>query len=145
MLDNLTPLGGARLPALLPPEMAGPLLEALEPSRAAMLVSRLARDVREEVIGHVKGAAAGEITAIALVTACAVLLWSRSWGLTLVIGSSMVLSMMAAGLSGAAIPMVLTVLKQDPAQSSSIVLTTITDVVGFFSFLGIATLLASML
>ncbi len=34
---------------------------------------------------------------------------------------------------------------QDPAQSSSIVLTTITDVAGFFSFLGIATLLSPML
>ena len=36
-------------------------------------------------------------------------------------------------------------LRQDPAQSSSIVLTTVTDVVGFFSFLGIATLLASLI
>jgi magnesium transporter len=57
----------------------------------------------------------------------------------------MVLSMTLAGLSGAAIPMLLTALRQDPAQSSSIILTTVTDVVGFFSFLGIATLLASML
>jgi magnesium transporter len=37
------------------------------------------------------------------------------------------------------------VLRQDPAQSSSIVLTTVTDVAGFFSFLGIATALSSML
>ena len=58
---------------------------------------------------------------------------------------SMVISMVAAGLSGAVIPMILTALGQDPAQSSSIILTTVTDVVGFFSFLGIATLLASML
>jgi magnesium transporter len=41
--------------------------------------------------------------------------------------------------------MVLTALRQDPAQSSSIILTTVTDVVGFFSFLGIATLLAGAL
>ena len=83
--------------------------------------------------------------AVALSTAAAVFLWSRSAGLTLVIGVSMVLSMVAAGLSGAAIPMVLTALRQDPAQSSSIILTTVTDVVGFFSFLGIATLLSGML
>ena len=83
--------------------------------------------------------------AIAAITAMAVLLWSRSPGLTLIIGLSMVLSMMAAGLSGAAIPMALTVLRQDPAQSSSIVLTTVTDVVGFLSVLGIATLMASMI
>ena len=83
--------------------------------------------------------------AVAVSTAAAVYLWSRSPGLTLVIGISMVLSMVAAGLSGAAIPMVLTAIRQDPAQSSSIILTTVTDVVGFFSFLGIATLLSSML
>jgi magnesium transporter len=57
----------------------------------------------------------------------------------------MVISMVAAGLSGAAIPMVLTRLGQDPAQSSSIILTTVTDVVGFFSFLGIATALSTLL
>ena len=83
--------------------------------------------------------------AVAVTTAAAVYLWSRSPGLTLVIGMSMVISMVAAGLSGAAIPMILTAFRQDPAQSSSIILTTVTDVVGFFSFLGIATLLAGML
>lgn len=83
--------------------------------------------------------------AVALVTALGVLVWSDSTGLTLIIGLSMVLSMVIAGMAGAAIPMLLTVLKQDPAQSSSIVLTTITDVAGFFSFLGIATLLLSFI
>lgn len=83
--------------------------------------------------------------AIALTTSGAVYVWSRSPGLALVIGLSMVCSMVAAGLSGVAIPMLLTAAGQDPAQSSSIILTTITDVVGFFSFLGIATLLSGML
>lgn len=83
--------------------------------------------------------------AVAITTALGVYLWSRSLGLALVIGLSMVISMVAAGLSGALIPMILTSLGQDPAQSSSIILTTVTDVVGFFSFLGIATLLAGML
>lgn len=90
-------------------------------------------------------AGAGNGVAVAATTAGAVYLWSGSSGLALVIGVSMVISMTLAGLSGAAIPMVLTALRQDPAQSSSIVLTTVTDVVGFFSFLGIATLLSSML
>jgi magnesium transporter len=83
--------------------------------------------------------------AVALTTAAGVYVWSQSYGLALVIGVSMVISMVAAGFSGAVIPMILTALGQDPAQSSSIILTTVTDVVGFFSFLGIATLLASML
>jgi magnesium transporter len=83
--------------------------------------------------------------AIALTTAAGVFVWSGSPGLALVIGIAMVLSMVAAGLAGAAIPIVLTRLGQDPAQSASIVLTTVTDVVGFASFLGIATLLSGML
>jgi magnesium transporter len=83
--------------------------------------------------------------AIAITTGVAVFFWSHSFGLSLVIGISMVLSMIAAGFSGAIIPIALTRMGQDPAQSSSIVLTTVTDVVGFLSFLGIATLMAQML
>jgi magnesium transporter len=79
--------------------------------------------------------------AVAATTACGVWLWSRSAVLAAIIGLSMVLSMVIAGLSGAVIPILLTRLRQDPAQSSSIVLTTVTDVTGFMSFLGIATLL----
>jgi magnesium transporter len=87
----------------------------------------------------------GNGVAVAATTSVAVYFWSSSLGLALVIGISMVISMALAGLSGAIIPMILTALRQDPAQSSSIILTTVTDVAGFFSFLGIATLLSSML
>jgi magnesium transporter len=83
--------------------------------------------------------------AIALVTGLGVMIWSQSAGLALVIGVAMVISMALAGLSGAAIPLILTRLGQDPAQSASILLTTVTDVVGFFSFLGLATLLSRLL
>ena len=83
--------------------------------------------------------------AIALVTAGAVFWWSKSAGLAAVIGVAMVLSMAIAGLAGATIPMILTTLGQDPAQASSIVLTTVTDVAGFLSFLGLATLFINML
>ena len=82
---------------------------------------------------------------VALTTSVGVLVWSGSWGLALIIATSMVLSMIIAGIAGAAIPIMLTVLGQDPAQSSSIVLTTVTDVTGFFSFLGIATVLAGLI
>jgi magnesium transporter len=53
--------------------------------------------------------------------------------------------MVIAGIAGASVPMVLTVLRQDPAQASSIILTTVTDVVGFLSFLGLATLATGLL
>jgi magnesium transporter len=90
-------------------------------------------------------AGAGNGLGVALTTSVAVYFWSGSPGLTFVIGVSMLLSMVLAGLAGAAIPMLLTALRQDPAQSSSILLTTVTDVVGFSSFLGIATLLVHRL
>ena len=84
-------------------------------------------------------------TAVALTTGVVVYVWSGSYGLPIIVAASMILSMVIAGIAGAAIPMLLTALRQDPAQSSSIVLTTVTDVTGFFSFLGIATLLSGMI
>jgi magnesium transporter len=83
--------------------------------------------------------------AVSLTTSAGVFLWSRSPGLALVIGMSMVLSMVAAGIAGVLVPTMLTMFGQDPAQSSSIILTTVTDVVGFASFLGIATMLSGLL
>ena len=83
--------------------------------------------------------------AVAATTAAGVFVWSGSWGLALVIALAMVLSMVAAGFAGALVPVTLRRLGQDPATSSSIILTTVTDVAGFFSFLGIATLLAFLL
>lgn len=83
--------------------------------------------------------------AVAATTSLGVYVWSRSLGLAAVIALSMVASMVVAGLAGAVIPMVLSGMRQDPAQSSNIILTTVTDIVGFFSFLGIATLLMSTL
>jgi magnesium transporter len=94
---------------------------------------------KEVAVGFLNGCV------VALTTSFVVYLWMSSYGLALVIGVSMVFSMVIAGLSGALIPILLQSLGQDPAQSSSIVLTTVTDVAGFMSFLGLATLLAGML
>jgi magnesium transporter len=94
---------------------------------------------KEIVVGLING------LALAVTCGAAVFVWSQSLGLALVIGVAMVMSMLAAGISGALVPMILTRLGQDPATASSIILTTITDVAGFFSFLGTAMLLAFML
>ena len=83
--------------------------------------------------------------AVAAVTMIGVFFWSHSPGLTLVIGTAMVLAMIIAGICGALVPVVLKAFGQDPAQSSSIVLTTFTDCGGFLSFLGLATLLSGLL
>ncbi|MBW3563698.1 MAG: magnesium transporter [Acidobacteria bacterium] len=95
--------------------------------------------MKELRVGMVNG------VAIALVTAAGVYVWSRSEGLALVIALSMVISMTIACVAGAMVPLALTRAGQDPAQSSSILLTTVTDVAGFMSFLGTATLLSGML
>jgi magnesium transporter len=50
----------------------------------------------------------------------------------------MIVNLICAGFSGAAIPLLMKRMGIDPAQSSSIILTTVTDVVGFFAFLGFA-------
>ena len=83
--------------------------------------------------------------AVSATTAIGVYIWSGSTGLVLVIVAAMVISMVAAGFAGALVPIMLQRFGQDPAQSSSIILTTVTDVVGFFSFLGIATIFSNML
>ena len=83
--------------------------------------------------------------AVAVTCGIGVYVWSKSFGLVLVIASAMVISMIAAGFAGALVPITLQRLGFDIAQSSSIILTTVTDVVGFFSFLGIATLLSFLL
>jgi magnesium transporter len=89
----------------------------------------------------------GMVDGVALAVTCgiSVYIWSRSIGLAIVIAVAMVLSMIAAGISGAVVPIILTRLGQDPATASSIILTTVTDVSGFISFLGTATLLAFLL
>lgn len=94
---------------------------------------------KEAFVGLVNG------SAVALVTGTAVYAWSDSAGLGLVIALAMVLSMAVAAAAGAGIPLLLETIGQDPAQSSSIILTTVTDVAGFLSFLGLATLFSSTL
>ena len=90
---------------------------------------------------------AGLWNGIGIASTCAigVYFWSGNIGLVLVIASSMVISMVLAGMAGALVPIVLARLGQDPAVASSIILTTVTDIAGFFSFLGIATMLSFML
>jgi len=82
---------------------------------------------------------------VALVTALAVFLWYRSPGLAVVIGGAMVVNMAAAAFSGAIIPLALKSVGRDPAQSAAIFLTTVTDIVGFGSFLGFAMLMMQWL
>ena len=75
----------------------------------------------------------------AIITAVIVQLWFKEFNLSLLIAISMVLNMMVAGLFGILVPVSLKKLNIDPALASSVFVTTITDVIGFLSFLGIGT------
>ncbi|GAB4118941.1 MAG: magnesium transporter [Rhodothalassiaceae bacterium] len=75
---------------------------------------------------------------LALVVALVAIGWFGDPLLAVVLGIAMVINILAAGLSGIVIPMLLERFGIDPAVASSVFVTTITDVVGFFAFLGLA-------
>jgi magnesium transporter len=135
--------------AVLLPVVAG---QSGNAGAQALAVTMRGLALREISLRHwlrvmLKEVQAGFVNGLAIAVTCGlgVYLWSGSTGLVLVIAASMVLAMVAAGFAGALVPIALIRFGQDPAQASSIILTTVTDVAGFFSFLGIATVLAGML
>jgi magnesium transporter len=78
--------------------------------------------------------------AFAVITGVAAFAWFRVPDLGIVIALAMVCNLIAAAFGGIVIPLVLHRFRADPAVSSGVFVTTVTDVVGFFSFLGIASL-----
>ncbi len=75
----------------------------------------------------------------AAVVAVAASAWFQDWTLGLIIALAIIINLVTAAFTGAALPLLLKRLKIDPALAGGVVLTTVTDVVGFFSFLGLAT------
>ena len=73
----------------------------------------------------------------AIITAVIVQFWFKEINLSLLIGISMILNMIVAGLFGILVPVSLKKFNIDPALASSVFVTTITDVIGFLSFLGL--------
>lgn len=100
----------------------------LNPNNAMRIV------IREGLVGLING------LAFAVITGIAAYAWFRTPGLGIVIGLAMICNLIAGALGGILIPMVLERVKADPAVASGTFVTTVTDVVGFFAFLGIATL-----
>jgi magnesium transporter len=87
---------------------------------------------REVAIGLLNG------VAFAIIMALIVVMWFGPSKLGFVIGAAMIINLVAAGLAGVFIPLVLAHFRFDPAVSSTVFVTTVTDVVGFFAFLGLA-------
>jgi magnesium transporter len=118
----------------------------------ALAVTMRGLTLREITVRHwlrvlLKEANAALINGVAIAITCGagVYFWSSSVGLALIIALAMISSMTIAAVSGALVPIMLKKFGQDPALSSSIILTTVTDIAGFMSFLGIATMLSGML
>lgn len=74
-----------------------------------------------------------------VVIALLAVLWFHDWGIGAVLGAAILLNLMCAALAGWGLPLLLQRLGIDPALAGSVILTTVTDVVGFFAFLGLAT------
>ncbi|HEX2529397.1 MAG TPA: magnesium transporter, partial [Geminicoccus sp.] len=90
--------------------------------------------LKESLVGLLNG---GSFLLVGLATA---FIWFWQGELALVFGAAMLINLAVAGLAGAAIPLCLQRMGLDPAVASTVFLTTVTDVVGFFSFLALATL-----
>ncbi len=89
---------------------------------------------REFLVGLINGLLWASLVSIVA------LFWFDDRIIALVIGLALVINLLVAVLTGAVLPLILKSLKIDPALAGSVILTTITDVVGFLSFLGLATL-----
>jgi len=76
----------------------------------------------------------------ASVVAVAASLWFNDWQLGVIIAAALIINLLTAALTGALIPLLMSRANIDPAIAGGVVLTTVTDVVGFVSFLGLATL-----
>ncbi len=88
--------------------------------------------IREALVGLLNG------LAFAVIMAAVTLLWFGNGQLGFIIAAAMIINMLVAGLAGILIPLTLDYFGIDPAISSSVFVTTVTDVVGFFAFLGLA-------
>jgi len=76
----------------------------------------------------------------AIVIALITLVWFEDPIIASIIGAAIIINLFVAAISGAALPLILKAQGIDPALAGSVILTTVTDVVGFLSFLGLATI-----
>ncbi|WP_300433440.1 magnesium transporter [uncultured Thalassolituus sp.] len=108
--------------------------------------------IRGQAVGHLSGAnfrwlfnreiiVAGINGVLwALVIALITLLWFRDAGIAVIIAAAIIINLLVAAVTGAALPLILKARGIDPALAGGVILTTVTDVIGFLSFLGLATL-----
>ncbi|AMJ97311.1 magnesium transporter [Alteromonas macleodii] len=129
ILNTIVPsMGGVAGNQTLTLVIRGMALGHVNASNSRWLISK------EISIGFLNGAI------WAVLIAAVIALWKQDYMLGVIIAFAMMVNMIAAALAGATLPMIMKRLKIDPALAGSVILTTITDVVGIFAFLGTATL-----
>ena len=132
------------------------ILNTIVPSMGGIAGSQtLTLVIRGMALGHIgtsnsrwligKELAIGFLNGIiwSVLIAAVVALWKQDWLVGGIIAFAMMMNLVAAALAGATIPLVLKRFNIDPALAGGVILTTVTDVVGIFAFLGSATLLLS--
>lgn len=113
--------------------MRGLVMREIPKSRISELI------YKETLLGAINGVVIG------IVTALIAWLWHGNGWFGLVIGLGMIINLVIAGFAGSSIPILMKKMGIDPAQSSSIILTTVTDVMGFLAFLGLAVIFQDLL
>lgn len=132
------------------------ILNTIVPSMGGIAGSQtLTLVIRGMALGHIgtsnskwligKELAIGALNGIiwSILIAAVVALWMQSWLVGAIIAFAMMANLLAAALAGVTVPMILKKFDIDPALAGGVILTTVTDVVGIFAFLGTATLLLS--
>ncbi len=108
--------------------MRGLVMREIPPKKVKKLI------LKETILGVISGLVIGVVTGLVSWA------WKGNYFLGIVIGLGMIVNLAIAGLAGSAVPLIMKRIGLDPAQCSNIILTTITDVMGFFAFLGFALL-----
>jgi magnesium transporter len=129
ILNSIVPsMGGVAGNQTLTLVIRGMALGHVSPSNSRWLISK------ELAIGFFNG------LIWASLIAGVIALWKQDVMLGAVIAFAMMINMVAAGLAGATLPIIMKKMNIDPALAGTVILTTITDVVGIFAFLGTATI-----
>jgi len=104
--------------------------------------TNMRRTIRKElIIGVYNGILFATVAAILVFIGAIAGLWEADYRMAIVMAAAMLVELIVAAISGIAIPLLLRALKIDPAVSAVVFVTTVTDVVGFFGVLGLATLI----
>ncbi|WP_432470703.1 magnesium transporter [Amphritea sp. HPY] len=127
LMPIVASMGGIAGSQVLTLMIRGQALGHVERSNAGWLLNR------ELIVGALNG------VIWALVVAVIAVLWFQDTTIGVIIACAIIINLVAAALAGTLLPIILKVWGIDPALAGSVLLTTITDVVGFFAFLGLAT------